>query len=84
MNSCHEPAIKKFEEMWDILNTDDDECGTDRALDVACGTGRVTKSFLLSRFKSVDMFDTCADAIDEAKKLKQDELGVDRVDDATM
>jgi trans-aconitate methyltransferase len=84
MDVCHEAAIKKLEEMWDILNTDGDECGTDRAVDVACGTGRVTKSFLLSRFKSVDMFDTCADAIDEAKKLKQVELGIDRVDDATM
>jgi ribosomal protein L11 methylase PrmA len=84
MDANHEPAIKKLEEMWDLLNEDDEECGTDRVIDVACGTGRVTKSFLLSRFKAVDMFDTDEDAIDAAKELRRLNDKIDRVDDATM
>ncbi len=40
----------------------------EKALDVACGTGWVTKEVLLSRFSEVDLFDRCKQALDNAKE----------------
>jgi len=54
---------------------------TDKALDVACGAGWVTKEVLLSRFSEVDLFDRCKQALDDAKEKigKNPKLGQLRV-----
>ena len=53
----------------------------DKALEVACGAGWVTKEVLLSRFSVVDLFDHCKQAIDDAKENigKNPKLGQLRV-----
>ena len=39
-----------------------------RALDVAGGDGRLSKSFLLSQYSKVDIFDQCPTAVTKARK----------------
>ena len=53
----------------------------DKALEVACGAGWVTKEVLLSRFNKVDLFDQCEQAIDDANENigKNPKLGKLRV-----
>ena len=40
-----------------------DKHGSKSALDVACGSGRVTEGLLLGLYDEVDMFDQCPKAV---------------------
>ena len=43
----------------------------ERALEVACGEGHVTREVLLGQFCEVDLFDPCPYAIAKVNKLKE-------------
>ena len=52
-------ADKLMEDMFTKLPTIE----YNRALEGACGDGRVTERILLKKFKVVDVFDQCSEAI---------------------
>ena len=63
MKKCHSRCLKI---MKDFLQ----DCGPhnyDRALDVACGDGRLTKTMLIDYFDITDLFDRDSDAVKLAK-----------------
>ena len=60
MEKCHEPCVafmKKFLGRFWYRKLG-------RALEAACGDGRVTKDLLLDEYSVVDLFDLCPKAID--------------------
>ena len=65
MASCHQAAVLAMEQFIDGLPM----VRYERALEVGCGDGRVTRDQLLGRFKMVDLFDPCSEAI---RKVRED------------
>ena len=66
MEVCHGPSVTIIEALLKKLP------GLDltRALEVACGDGRLSKDLLQKWFKKIDLFDQCSNAITEVKKLR--------------
>ena len=59
MQENHEDANKQLSEFFDLLPN----MKFNRALDVCCGDGILTIDLLHDKFKAIDMFDQCEDAI---------------------
>ena len=59
MDKCHEISIKILESIFEKLPG----IKRGRALDMACGIGRLTKDCLANWFDHIDMFDNSRDDI---------------------
>ena len=80
MTHCHLPSVKVLEELLDALSF----LNYGRALAVAEGDGQLTKDLLRFRFKAIDCFDQCPDAVKRLEQLQERYPQIHRVDQATM
>ena len=53
---------------------------TDRALEVACGAGQLSRRILVPKFEKVDLFDQATDAIEEVKLWSRETENIGRLD----
>ena len=53
MKICHEEAIQQLPTVFDSIYSEKQE----RALEVACGSGKLTRDFLSKRYQKIDFFD---------------------------
>ena len=80
MKLCHSKAIKlQRRELLRLPGVH-----KDKALDVGCGNGRVTRYFLQKYFGRIDMFDPCQSAINKVRQYKLTCQKIGRVDLAKM
>ena len=56
----------------------------DRAIEVGCGEGLVTRDLLCHRYKLVDMFDQDLKAMRKVKTLKDEISNIDALELSTM
>ena len=80
MEECHDPGMEMLERFFDILPNMKKE----RALDAACGDGRLTNDFLSRKFDKIDMFDQSPDAFDIISNLKKHIKQIDDVQLVSM
>ena len=80
MNDCHLPSVKVLEELLDSLS----HLNYGRALAIAEGDGLLTKDLLRFRFKAIDCFDQCPEAVKKLEQLQERYAQIHRVDQATM
>ena len=64
MDICHPDRVKLMETIIGIVPG----MSFEYALEAACGDGRLSKDFLVKKFKNVDLFDIDQDSIDVVKK----------------
>ena len=80
MAECHMASVQLMGQFMDELT----HLRRGRALEVAAGDGRVAKDVLSMRFKTVDCFDQCIEAVKELEKLRRRLPELDLVDQAKM
>ena len=80
MRACHQAAVLAMDQFIDGLPM----VRYEKALEVGCGDGRVTRDQLLRRFSMVDLFDPCAVAIRKVKKEMALQWQVMHIDQGTM
>ena len=68
MEVNHEKSLKILDSFFNKLSY----MSKERALDAACGDGRLTSDFLSRFFEEVDMFDQCPKAINIVNNLKKE------------
>ena len=56
----------------------------ERALDVAAGDGRLSRSLLKRFYNSVDLFDQCSEAIRKARNAAQGDDSIRYIEQTTM
>ena len=80
MDEYHQPSIDLLEKVLEPFKN----IKKDRALDLACGIGKLTKDFLSKRFNNVDLVDLDAEDIEKARQLKLIIPQIDRVEHEAM
>ena len=80
MEICHPRCIELMEEFLKSIES----LTHFRALDVAGGDGRFSKSLLLKHYDIVDMFDQCPKGVKKAKKALKSHKKFGYADIATM
>ena len=68
MAICHPASVQMLEGFLKSLG----ELDRKRALEVACGDGRLTRDLLAKWYEEVDMFDQCPVAVELVKQLRRE------------
>ena len=66
MELCHENSVRMLRGFLDRL----DFLGSERAIEVAAGDGRVSRDLLKDYFEAIDCFDQCSLAVKTLEKLR--------------